>query len=308
MSEAIKDIFVETNCALCDTKIHDQKLYDANFESQDLNYEVFSARRRPDRLHYRIVRCHGCGLIRSNPVLNETELAKLYSGSYFTYENESAFAAQTYAEYFKKAVKYVETPIEKIKLLEVGCGNGFFLKKARGLGVKEVFGVEPSQHAAKWAGEFKSRIHVGMFGPGLYPENSFDLICVFQVFDHISQPNEFLKNCWQYLKRRGVVLFINHDIGSLPARLLGQDCPMIDIEHPFLYDKSTFKKIFLKNKFEVIDLFKVVNRYPLAYWLKLMPLPKSIKNGMIQEFQKSTIGRIPFRLSVGNMGLIARLI
>jgi len=301
-------IFIETKCALCETDIHDHKLYDANFEPQDLSYEVFSARRLPDRLHYRIVRCHRCGLIRSNPVLNEQELAKLYAGSHFTYESESAFAAETYAHYFKKALEHVSTSKEKIRLLEIGCGNGFFLKKARELGVREVFGVEPSQHAAKWAGEFKSRIHTGMFGPGLYPENSFDMICVFQVFDHISQPNEFLKNCWKYLKRDGVAFFINHDIGSLPARLLGQDCPMIDIEHPFLYNKQTFKKIFVNNQFVVLKVFPVVNRYPFAYWLKLAPLPRQFKKNLIEQFRKSWIGGLPIRLAVGNMGLIARLI
>lgn len=306
MSDNTTRFFVETKCALCETDAHDRRLYEANFKRGDLNYEVFSARRLPDRLHYRIVRCHACGLVRSNPILADEELAKLYRGSHFTYQIESAYAAETYGYYFQKALKYVSTSTEKIRLLEIGCGNGFFLKKAQALGIQEVFGVEPSQQAVEEAGGLKSRIHVGMFGPGVYPEGWFDMICVFQVLDHISQPNEFLKDCGKYLRGGGAVLFINHDIGSWPARLLAEACPMIDIEHPFLYNRLTFQKIFRKNNFEVLKVFRVANRYSLAYWLRLAPLPKGMKRSLIGQFEKLKIGSLPVKLAVGNMGIIAR--
>ena len=297
---------IETQCAICQKVAVDKELYPANFKSTDLTPEVFSARRLPDRLHYRIVRCEQCGLIRSNPVLKEEALSALYAKSQFTYEQESAFAANTYTRYFQKALLHTIRPLNEMTLLEIGCGNGFFLEKIKSLGLREVFGVEPSQHAVEQSGEIKKRIYNGMFTSGLYPDEHFDVICVFQVFDHISRPNEFLSTCHRYLKKNGILLMINHNIGALTAKLLGRKCPMIDIEHPFLYDKKTFRKILEKNNFNVIRLFDVDNCYPLIYWLKLMPLPKALKGGLTGALEKTFLGKLPLKMSLGNMGIIAR--
>lgn len=297
--------FIETLCAICDNNSSDCELYPANFAEESLSYEVFSARRRPDRLHYRIVRCDNCGLIRSNPILDEETLAELYAGSFFTYARESGFAAATYLKYFKKVFRYLPAP-ESIKLLEVGCGNGFFFKEIGKSGIKEAYGVEPSLDAVNQSGDLKSRIYAGMFGPGLYPANSFDVVCAFQIFDHISHPNDFLSQAHDYLKQDGLILLINHNIGAPTARLLGERCPMVDIEHPYLYDKSTWRRIVEKNRFEILEIFDVYNQYPLSYWMKLMPLPAVLKNSLLKGLDATRLGRLPVTLGLGNMGLIAR--
>ncbi len=306
MTQKITPTFTETLCAICDNNFSDKELYPANFTSEALNYDVFSARRRPDRLHYRIVRCDSCGLIRSNSILDEETLTELYAGSFFTYAKESAYAAQTYAQYSERALRRLPENRESLKLLEIGCGNGFFLKKIKEAGLNEVYGVEPSLDAVNQSGELKSRIHVGMFGPGIHPQNSFDLVCAFQIFDHISRPNDFLKECRAYLKQNGLILLINHNIGSATARLLGERCPMIDIEHPYLYDKTTWRRIVEKNGFEVVEIFDVYNQYPLSYWMKLMPLPASLKTGLLKGIEITALGHVPLTLGLGNMGLIAR--
>jgi hypothetical protein len=75
-----------TRCPICETGGSDREVYAMNFRPQDLNGAVFSARRLPDRLHYRMVRCQRCGLLRSDPILSARELARLYASSKFTYE------------------------------------------------------------------------------------------------------------------------------------------------------------------------------------------------------------------------------
>ena len=302
----IKTDLIQTKCAICDTDTYDRDLYPANFDPAVLTAEIFSARRMPDRLHYRIVRCQNCGLVRSNPILNEGTLGRLYAHSFFTYAKESIYAAQTYLAYFKKILGCIPCTKKEIRLLEIGCGNGFFLKAVHSLGIQEVCGVEPSEDAVSQAGEFSRHIHCGMFGRDIYPQEYFNIICAFQIFDHISQPNDFLATCMKYLKKGGTAFFINHDIGSFPARILGRHCPMIDIEHTFLYDKVTFPRIFLKNKFEVLKVFSVANRYPFSYWLKLAPVSISFKNGLLREISKSRIGNLSLTLRLGNMGILAR--
>ena len=300
-----KNGFVETVCALCETNTHDKLLYPARLDFEALSYQAFSARHLPHRYHYRVVRCRRCGLVRSNPILDETALARLYAGSHFIYEHEASFAAETYLFYLRWALRHLE---EEANLLEIGCGNGFFLQKARDIGIQQVFGIEPSQESVEKAGPLKPNIHRGMFRSGIYPEKSFNLICAFQVFDHISQPNQFLEQCGRYLKKEGIVLFINHDVGSMMARLLGENNAMIDIGHTFLYDRKTIRKIFEKNHYEILKIFRVANRYPLSYWLRLAPFVNSIKSKLIKSAQNFRIANIPLKLKVGNMGVIARVI
>ena len=89
-----------TRCPICETNGSDREVYAMNFQPQDLNGAVFSARRLPDRLHYRMVRCRRCGLLRSDPILPAGELARLYESSQFTYETEAEFArAQLFAQH-----------------------------------------------------------------------------------------------------------------------------------------------------------------------------------------------------------------
>ena len=296
--------FVETLCAICETAEFDREIYRANLDDSSSSYDVFSARRTPDRRHYRMVQCQNCGLVRSNPIFDDLSIAGLYAGSHFTYDEEATFAAQTYIRYLKNALHHLGHA--KARLLEIGCGNGFFLKEAKAIGVDEVYGVEPSHEAVEKSGDLEEQIYVGMFESNIYPANYFDLICAFQVFDHIAKPNPFLANVRHYLKQGGLALFINHDIGSLAAFLLGERCPMIDVEHTYLYNRMTLRKIFEKNNMEVLDVFSVSNSYPLNYWMKLAPFPSPVKNFLMDKLEDSDLGRLPCRLSVGNIGIIAR--
>ena len=135
---------IHTQCAICKSDAWDRELYPARLGAEAATYGRFSARRQPDRVHYRIVRCRKCGLIRSDPVLPEEELARLYRGSSFDYEDESICARLTYAQYVSESLPLLT---ERTRMLEIGCGNGFFLQKALELGFAEVYGIEPSCQA-----------------------------------------------------------------------------------------------------------------------------------------------------------------
>lgn len=295
---------IKTHCPICGQGTPYLVLYQANFNEDLVNEDIFSARRLPDKTHYRIVKCQKCGLVYSNPILEERKIIELYKKSKLTYQEEIDDLKETYSHYLKQVINLLPA---KENLLEIGCGNGFFLRKALDFGFKNVFGVEPSIEAVKQASQsIKDNIIVDVFKSGLFEDNFFDIICAFQVFDHIINPNEFLANCRSYLKKDGLVLMINHNINAWTAKLLGEKCPMIDIEHPFLYDKKTFKQIFIKNNFKVEKIFDVKNNYPLYYWLKLMPLPKRLKQTLIRVFSWQFMKKLKFKIKAGNMGLMAK--
>ncbi len=63
----MNNLLTQTRCAICETPGNTIELYPANFENDAFNADVFSARRLPDMVHYRIVQCTKCGLVVLTP-------------------------------------------------------------------------------------------------------------------------------------------------------------------------------------------------------------------------------------------------
>jgi SAM-dependent methyltransferase len=297
-----------TLCPICDTDALDDEVYPMSFRLEDLDARVFSARRAPDRLHYRMVRCRGCGLLRSNPILPDAQLGALYRSSGFTYGTEARFATETYARQLDRVLPRLP---ERGALLEIGCGNGLFLDAALARGFRSVRGVEPSGEAVAAAPpHIRPAIRIGLYGRRVVDDQGddqgFDVVCGFQVLDHAPDPAALLAACWRDLKPGGIALFINHDAGAPSARLLGEKSPIVDVEHTALYDKRTMRRVFEKAGFTVHEVFSVANTYPAAYWAKMMPLPARLKRPLERLLDASGAGRLPVRLYAGNLGIVAQ--
>ncbi len=292
-----------TRCAICQTADNSSEVHAANFSVEAFNPEVFSARRLPDRVHYRMVRCMSCGLVRSDPVANPDLLAQLYQRSEFTYAAQTEDLRRTYGRYLRRLERH---QVRKGSLLEIGCGNGFFLGEALDQGYAEVCGVEPSSDAIGHADE-RVRKHVvcDIMRPDLFAPASFDVICLFQVFDHIGDPRAIIEECARILRPGGLVLFFQHNIRAVSARLLGELSPIIDIEHTFLYSPQTLAQLCALCGLETVDSGAAFNTYSLAYLLRLLPLPLALKKMAIATMEKTPIGRVRLDVPLGNMYLVA---
>src|SRR5205823_4220799 len=118
------------------------EIYHGTLSADAFSARVFSARRLPDGIHYRVVRCNSCGLVRSDPVAPEELLEQLYSESSFSYDAHVDSLIRTYGRYLARLDSFGAA---KNDLLEIGCGNGFFLAEAARRGYRNVVGVEPSR-------------------------------------------------------------------------------------------------------------------------------------------------------------------
>lgn len=177
--------------------------------------------------HYpRIVQCCSCKFIYTNPRLKKKYLQKLYGQEYFNNINSSLLGYSNYIKdkektikTFKKRLKTIET-IKKIgKLLDVGCATGFFMKVAQDHGW-QTEGVEISEFATKYAREtFSLTIHQADFQNLRLEKKSYDVITLWDVIEHVSDPIATLKKTHSLLKDNGLLVFSTPDVGSLPARL-----------------------------------------------------------------------------------------
>ena len=291
-------------CAICETNKYSEILFPETTDFSKIDKDIFSARRIPDRVHYRLLRCEKCGLIFSSPILSEKAIRKLYRESRLTYEQEIVSLKETYGSYLKKTLQH---SVKNPKLLEIGGGNGFFLEKAKEMGLTKVYGVEPSQDGVNQArSDIKKNMIVDFFPSQKIKKSSFDIICIFQTLDHIIDPNSFLEECRKALRKNGLVLCIHHNTDGLSVKLLREKSPIFDIEHIFLFNKHNLKTIFAKNGFKTVEVFDVKNTFPLRYWIRMFPLPLKIKTNLINLLKFIRLDNIPITLSAGNIGIIAR--
>jgi SAM-dependent methyltransferase len=295
-----------TKCAICECYGNSIIKYDTNLP-EIIDASVYAPRRKSDNYHFKLVECLNCKLVRSDPILGEKELSKMYFHSDCTYSDthENIPLQITYGKYLKKILE--EHHITKDGFLDIGCSNGFLLEEAKLLNFKFIRGVEPSHDSIiKAKSDIRPLIIEGMFDEKIFESEKFDIITFFQTFDHISNPNIFLKNCFRILKKEGYILAINHNVNSFSAKILGQKSPIFDIGHAYLYDMNTMKQIFEKNGFIVKDVFSVWNSITLKYFLHLLPLPLKIKNMLNKILKYLKLDSKIISLPLGNLGIIAQ--
>jgi len=297
--------YINTQCPICGSNGNYRVIYKKNFNESDFNVDVFSARRLPDKIHYQIVRCNNDGLMRSNPVLDGHILNSLYRDSKFKYNEETENLTTSYLE----ALGHVLSCLPKTaRILEVGCGNGFVIKALYDMGYKNIFGIEPGSDAVQKADPvIQNKIVADIFKPGIFHPNSFDFIYFFQTFDHIQYPNDFLNLCYSLLLPDGSILAFNHDVDSLPVKILRENNPIIDIEHTYLYGKKTIKKIFEKNNFQTIKIYSPYSLISFKYLLWLFPLWKPMKLWMLnlKDSFFEVLLRNKIKIKLGNLCIIA---
>ncbi len=247
-------------------------LFPERIEWSRLSAYEFSARRKRSKQHYRIVRCNACGLVRSDPVLSDEDLTALYRESKFLYSQESSCAAKTYASLVTRYFGMFPDP-EQIRLLEIGCGNGSFLEEMQRCHLQTATGVEPSVHAVEHASEaVKPAIINKAFQRGLFSPETFDVVCAFHVLDHLSEPSEFIKECFRIVRVKGIIVLVCHNVDALVNRVLREYSPVFDIEHIFLFNPLTLHNLLRPYGFTPRKEGKVTNTYPLSYWFRYAPI------------------------------------
>ncbi len=220
------------------------------------NGTAFRTVHRRDPLCY--LRCRSCGLVSLYPRPEEAELEKMYQ-DYLPVARESIRKREREGK--EVALRAAETLSLRFeartgRLLEVGCGLGFFLgmMKTRGW---EVEGVEISETGREFAQRtWKVPVHRGPLDELNLPEESFDAAVLFYVIEHVPEPVGLLTEIGRILKPGGLVL-LRWPHTTPIVRILGPVSRYVDLYHtPYhLYDFSpaTMKALLTRCGFEGVQ-------------------------------------------------------
>jgi 2-polyprenyl-3-methyl-5-hydroxy-6-metoxy-1,4-benzoquinol methylase len=104
------------------------------------------------------------------------------------------------------------------RLLEIGCAYGGFLQKAQRLGF-DVTGVEYSPAAVGWIRKnTQLDVRSGAIETAGLDPGQFDVVCFFDVVEHVENPPAFLKTLTELARPDGCLVLSCPNFGSLPAR------------------------------------------------------------------------------------------
>ncbi len=148
---------------------------------------------------HRLYRCRKCRIVFLHPVPKNS--SAIYNEDYFR---------KWYIGYYPQRKAYIEKLFSGIeqyagtkgKMLDVGCGAGILLDVAKESGW-EVFGQDVSSFAVDYCRGKGLEVYACSLTELNLPENSFDLITMFDVIAHLGDPVSYLKSCTRLLKPGG---------------------------------------------------------------------------------------------------------
>jgi SAM-dependent methyltransferase len=295
---------VQRACPVCGAT-ESQPFAPAKVDPAALGAFAFASRKLPEYMHFALVTCPGCDLLYTNPAPAPGALEALYRDAAFDAPEESRLASVTYGRQVERIAPRLP---DRDGALDIGTGDGSFLGQLLARGFTAVAGVEPSVAPVAMATpEVRPLIRNAIFRAADFAPRSMSLVTLFQTIEHVPDPLALCREARSLLKPGGAFLLIGHNRRGLLTRALGLKSPIFDIEHLQLFSPASMRALLERAGFPsaAIEVRPLVNSYPLDYWARLFPLPKSVKPGALALLRKSRLGRIPLAAPVGNLVAVA---
>jgi len=127
-------------------------------------------------------------------------------------------------------------------LLDVGCGNGYFMERMRSLGWS-VTGVDPDPSAVSYAAGQGLRVFHGTVAD-VPDEARFDVIVLSHVIEHVPDPIQLLRDCERRLRPgSGRLIITTPNVNSLGHRWFKQYWRGLEIpRHLVLFSATALGK------------------------------------------------------------------
>ena len=265
MDEARAAVLEHVNCLLCGSNSYDI-IYEAQYENETDTDPVEKFRASGDELLVdQLVRCKACGFKYVNPRLRSDLILSGYTeGEDPTYVSQIEARERTFTTSLERIERAAGA---KGRLLDVGTAAGAFVAAARKRGW-DAEGCEPNHWMADWGmRHYGITIRKGDLLQQDYPEASFDVITLWDVIEHTTDPVAVLARCRVLLKPGGILVVNYPDIGSWIARLLGRRWLFLTSVHLYYFDRRTITRLLEDSGYRTETVRPHVQRLELDYIL-----------------------------------------
>ena len=172
------------------------------------------------------------------------------------------FVHKLYNTFTYRSVPYY---IPNGKILDIGCGLGYYLQMMKKMGWQE-YGVELNQHAVQFAKEnLGLNVQKGRFEDAEFPENHFDIITLWHSLEHSVDPKYVLQKAKKYLKPEGSLFLGIPNFNSADHLLFkkywnGFEIPL----HIYHFTPETIKYLLQRAGFDNIHVFHTIRPSDMA--------------------------------------------
>ncbi len=160
--------------------------------------------------------------------------------------------AETYRVYFASKLDDLQRHQPSGRLLDVGCGAGFFLDAARQRGY-EIAGVDLSPVPARYVqSQLGLNVSVGSLYEYAAPSMSFDAVTIFQTIEHDPHPAELCKELLRVLRPGGVLMVTTPAADGFVARAMGKRWfGYRNVEHVSFFSRGSLGYALKQAGFEI---------------------------------------------------------
>ena len=182
----------------------------------------------------------------------------------------------------KNKLKLINSESQKARILDIGAGVGDFLSVCKNDGW-ETIGIEPSEKARNIA---KSKGVSFVENLSELEDNSFDIISMWHVLEHVPDLKHQIKELKRLLKPKGTIIIAVPNFKSFDAKYYGKFWAAFDVPiHLWHFSKTAIQKLFAE---ENLDLAKVLPMKFDSFYVSL--LSEKYKTGKMNFFKAFFIG------------------
>lgn len=219
---------------------------------------------------YPIVRCDDCGLVFSNPQVDESVVLEEYreGGSNDLWVDVLTSPRQLEMDRakFGEILDELEPHRGDGHLLDVGTSIGLFLRLALDRGWSGT-GTEFGRRALEYA-----RDELGLDitdDPIEELDGEYDVVTVLSVLEHVNRPRDFLRHVSRLLKPGGAAYFIVPNVDSLACRVLHERAATFDGRNHLVYfSPRTLRDLLAREGFAALRTrTRVSSLDPVLEWL-----------------------------------------
>jgi 2-polyprenyl-3-methyl-5-hydroxy-6-metoxy-1,4-benzoquinol methylase len=234
-----KDSFLDTGCPACHSLdvAHE-------FEYQSLDYR----------------RCSVCETLYISPAPSEsTHLDYVVNSTAMAYWRNCMpdSMKKSRRSLYQDRVEYSKTIFSKLGIspmisLEIGAGNGEFAEElADATTIEQIILLEPQELSLR---NKNIKVIKGGFEELECNQKLYDVVFVWEVLEHILEPDNFLRLIRAVLKPGAPLILSTPNERSVETRELGTNSTNILFDHVRLYNPSAIESLLKRNGFRIIEL------------------------------------------------------
>ena len=299
-------------CYLCGTR--GERLY------SNIHDRLFGA---PGDWNFNKCPAADCGLIWLDPIPTEQDIGKAYA-TYYTHDDaqspwsgtlsklsraaKSSYMAQRFGcksevslplrvmaalpIYLNRSLRDgIDLPLKyfaerKGRLLEIGCGAGDTLKLAADMGW-DARGLDVDPKAVA-NGRAKGRnVHLGQLTDQRLADESFDLVLMSHVIEHLHDPSGMLRECRRIVRRDGLLVVFTPNADSWSHRRFGVHWRGLEPpRHLFLFNPRTLERTARASGFGAISISTTLRITPFVLAMSRMLAESPAAVGSISIAQR----------------------